>query len=273
MATKPHLSVLPPLDALRERLRLVPSKHLAAFRRRLANGCRGRLPQMAARDAPTSMLTPNRRYDAPTAGQRAATASLAGGREGPQAFVGSFWDDMDRAGCRAAQSGFSQKFQRSANRPDSNFMTKKAKFSIRQLAIETGNDRGSIAKWLEGRNPANKKEALRIIGEHTRAGAPGADPKTGLSWSAAAKRETALRLRRENEEATAIQERIWFPTAEMLTILRAVVTRLEGFPAKVASEAGLSDSQVATVQRNIDDLRSQIADDIAALQTPEKGEA
>jgi hypothetical protein len=152
-------------------------------------------------------------------------------------------------------------------------MTKKAKFSIRQLAIETGNDRGSIAKWLEGRNPANKKEAIEIIAEHTRAGAPGAtDPASGLTWAVACKRETTLRQRRANAEALAVQEGRWFETSTMLDILRAVVTRLEGFPSKVASEAGLSTSQVVTVQRNIDALRSQIADDIAALQTPEKGE-
>ena len=153
-------------------------------------------------------------------------------------------------------------------------MTKKAKFSIRRLASETGIDRGTITKWLEGRTPRSKTEALAIISEHARAGAPGAtDPASGLTWASASKREQTLRQRRENLEATALQERIWFPTAEMLSILSGIVARLEGFPAKVASEAGLSDSQVATVQRNIDDLRSQIADDIAALQTPEKGEA
>ena len=157
-----------------------------------------------------------------------------------------------------------------------NFMTKKTqpkRLSIRKLATATGLDRSTITRRLEGRTPRSQKEALLIIEGNPRSGAPGADPKTGLSWSAAAKRETALRLRRENEEATAIQERIWFPTATMLDILRAVVTRLEGFPAKVRSEAGLSESQVATVQRNVDDLRGLIASDIAGLGTPEKGGA
>jgi hypothetical protein len=155
-------------------------------------------------------------------------------------------------------------------------MTKKTqpkRLSIRKLATATGLDRSTITRRLEGRTPRSQKEALLIIEGNPRSGAPGADPKTGLSWSAAAKRETALRLRRENEEATAIQERIWFPTATMLDILRAVVTRLEGFPAKVRSEAGLSESQVATVQRNVDDLRGLIASDIAGLGTPEKGGA
>ena len=153
-------------------------------------------------------------------------------------------------------------------------MTKKAKFSIRRLASETGIDRSTITKWLEGRTPQSKTEAIRIIGEHARAGAPGAtDPASGLSWPVACKREATLRQRRENLEALAVQEGRWFETSTMLTILRAVVTRLEGFPAKVASEAGLSESQVVTVQRNVDDLRSQIADDIESLQTPEKGGA
>ena len=148
----------------------------------------------------------------------------------------------------------------------------KAKFSIRKLASETGIDRGTITKWLEGRNPKSKKEAIEIIGERDRACAGATDPASGLTWAVACKREATLRQRRANLEALAVQEGRWFPTATMLDILRAVVARLEGFPAKVASEAGLSESQVATVQRNIDDLRSQIADDIAALQTPEKGE-
>ena len=153
-------------------------------------------------------------------------------------------------------------------------MTKKAKFSIRRLASETGFDRGSITKWLEGRTPRSRKEAIEIIAEHTRSGAPGAtDPASGLTWAVACKRETALRQRRANAEALAVQEGRWFPTAEMVSILSGIVARLESFPAKVRSEAGLSESQVVTVQRNIDDLRSLIADDIAALQTPEKGEA
>jgi transcriptional regulator with XRE-family HTH domain len=45
----------------------------------------------------------------------------------------------------------------------------KAKFSIRKLASETGIDRGTITKWLEGRNPQSKTEALAIIAEHPRA--------------------------------------------------------------------------------------------------------
>ena len=158
-------------------------------------------------------------------------------------------------------------------------MTKKAKFSIRQLASETGFDRASITKWLEGRNPQSKAEALeiiealRIVEARARSGVPGAtDPASGLTWSVAAKRETTLRQRRENAEALAVQEGRWFETSTMLDICRSIVTRLEGFPAKVRSEAGLSESQVATVQRKIDDLRSLIASDIEALQTPEKGE-
>ena len=153
-------------------------------------------------------------------------------------------------------------------------MTKKAKFSIRSLSAESGLDRATITRWLEGRTPRSRKEALAIIAEHRLAGSRGTtDPSSGLTWSVASKREATLRQRRENLEATAVQEGRWFPTATMLDICRGIVTRLEGFPAKVRSEAGLSTSQVATVQRNVDDLRSQIADDIAGLKTPEKGGA
>ena len=45
-------------------------------------------------------------------------------------------------------------------------MTKKAKFSIRKLASETGFDRGSISRWLSGGNPQSREEALEIIAEH-----------------------------------------------------------------------------------------------------------
>ena len=45
-------------------------------------------------------------------------------------------------------------------------MTKKTQFSIRRLATETGIDRGTITKWLSGRDPKSKAEALEIIAEH-----------------------------------------------------------------------------------------------------------
>jgi hypothetical protein len=48
-------------------------------------------------------------------------------------------------------------------------MTKKAKFSIRSLSAESGLDRATITRWLEGRTPRSRKEALAIIAEHPRA--------------------------------------------------------------------------------------------------------
>ena len=59
-----------------------------------------------------------------------------------------------------------------------NFMTKKTQFSIRRLATETGIDRGTITKWLEGRNPQSKTEALAIIAEHPRAPTDSTPPFT-----------------------------------------------------------------------------------------------
>ena len=57
-------------------------------------------------------------------------------------------------------------------------MTKKTQFSIRRLATETGIDRGTITKWLEGRNPQSKTEALAIIAEHPRAPTDSTPPFT-----------------------------------------------------------------------------------------------
>ncbi len=48
-------------------------------------------------------------------------------------------------------------------------MTKKTQFSIRRLATETGLDRSTITRRLEGRTPRSQKEALLIISEHPRA--------------------------------------------------------------------------------------------------------
>jgi DNA-binding XRE family transcriptional regulator len=57
----------------------------------------------------STLPTPHARHDAPTLAQRTPLASLVG--EVRTMSVSRFsWDDTDRAGCRAALSGFSQKF-------------------------------------------------------------------------------------------------------------------------------------------------------------------
>ena len=148
----------------------------------------------------------------------------------------------------------------------------KTKYCInyRQLSSETGHDRASLAKWFAGRNPKSKEEAMAIIDEHdTKATPEATDSVSGLSWFQASMREDTLRKRRVNEEAEAIQQKLWMRTDDVLAMLRLIVSRLEQLPAVVKSEAGLSDAQALTMQRKIDDMRTQIADDIEAL-TPAK---
>ena len=91
------------------------------------------------------------------------------------------------------------------------------------------------------------------------------DKVSGLTWPQLLTREKAIETQRLNEEDKAVRESKWMLTDTVMSILRAVVTRLEGFPAKVRSEAGLSDSQGVVLAANVDDLRSQIANDITQM--------
>jgi hypothetical protein len=141
----------------------------------------------------------------------------------------------------------------------------KSKLSIRRLAQQTGADRASIAKWIEG--VTDEAQALIIIAEHQRKAKPG----KRMSWFQRKAKEDARRLTRENEEAEAVQSKRWTKTDDVCAILRAVVARMEQWPCKVRSEGGLNDTQTAVLQKCLDDLRTQIASDILALG--QKGEA
>lgn len=146
-------------------------------------------------------------------------------------------------------------------------MSKKYRVNYRQLSRETGHDRASLAKWFDGRNPKTKQEALAIIDEREPKAAPDAtDPASGLSWFQASQREDTLRKRRANEEQEAIQAKRWMLAEDVFAILRAAMNRIEQFTGKVKSEAGLTDTQAAVVQKNLDDYRNQLATDIEAMK-------
>jgi hypothetical protein len=67
------------------------------------------------------------------------------------------------------------------------------------------------------------------------------------------------------EEAENVQNKRWFPTDKMLEMFRAVVNRLEQLPGKTRSEAGSNEAYERILQKHIDDVRHQIAADIAGL--------
>jgi hypothetical protein len=67
------------------------------------------------------------------------------------------------------------------------------------------------------------------------------------------------------EQAEAVQSRLWFPTDKMLEMFRAVVNRFEQLPGKVRSETGANEVYERILQKHVDDVRRQIACDIADL--------
>ena len=75
----------------------------------------------------------------------------------------------------------------------------------------------------------------------------------------------------KEEEIRAAQEKRWMLTQDTLNILRALMARLEQWPGKLKSEAGLNETQGAVAQKLLDDLRSQVADDIEAMKPAKEG--
>jgi hypothetical protein len=63
---------------------------------------------------------------------------------------------------------------------------------------------------------------------------------------------------RKDRELAAVQSREWMLADDVKQILRAAMNRIEQHTSKVKSEAGLSDTQAAVIQKNIDDYRNQL---------------
>ncbi len=153
--------------------------------------------------------------------------------------------------------------------------------SIRQIAIKTGATRETVKLALEkegllikhGRSGRYDESVIEKIAPHlpnykgphdtsnTAALAP-----DGTSWAMYLNKQKAIAEQRQNEEAEAVQSKKWMLTEDCFAILRAAMNRIEQFTGKVKSEAGLTDTQAAVVQKNIDDYRNQLAADIEGMK-------
>ena len=71
---------------------------------------------------------------------------------------------------------------------------------------------------------------------------------------------------RKDRELAASQSKEWFPTATMLQMFRMVVNRFEQLPGKVRSEVGANETYERILQKHVDDVRRQIAADLAELK-------
>jgi DNA-binding transcriptional MerR regulator len=155
--------------------------------------------------------------------------------------------------------------------------------TINQLAQRNDSTPRTIKHWIEvlGIKPtrkgkrrffsevdeANIKPHLRSVKvAEASTNGPNIEADTGLTYAQALMKERAIKERRENEEAEAVQSKRWFPTDKMLEMFAAIVNRMEQLPGKVRSEAGLSETQMAVVQAKVDDTRRQIASDLEGLK-------
>jgi hypothetical protein len=71
---------------------------------------------------------------------------------------------------------------------------------------------------------------------------------------------------RKDRELAAAQNKEWTLTSDVVNICRAVVARMEAIPGRAKSEAGLTDTQSATLLKLLDEIRGQIADDIEKMK-------
>ncbi len=75
------------------------------------------------------------------------------------------------------------------------------------------------------------------------------------------------------EESEAAQRKRWILATDHMRMISAIVQKMEQAPGKIRSEAGLSDSQTAVVQRVLDAARSEAADEVSAMGDAAKQEA
>ena len=68
------------------------------------------------------------------------------------------------------------------------------------------------------------------------------------------------------EEAEALQNRTWMLADDARQMMRMAMNSIEQLPGNVRSQAGLTDLQTATLQKNIDDYRNQLAADIEGMK-------
>lgn len=142
-------------------------------------------------------------------------------------------------------------------------MKKKQKLNFRELARETGADRASIAKWCAG--ITERKEALQIIrSKKKEQSEKHLDPVSGLPWSLAKEKEQALKLRRLNEEEEKVRANEWMATATHHQVISVLVNQLEQLPGKAKSQLGLTSDQALQLQKMVDEVRTNAADQVDA---------
>jgi phage terminase Nu1 subunit (DNA packaging protein) len=91
------------------------------------------------------------------------------------------------------------------------------------------------------------------------------DQRSGLSYAQLLTREKALEQERRNEEEQAVREKKWVLAADMCDILRMITNKLEQYPGRARSEAGLTDTQSGVIQKLMDGIRNEIADSIEKM--------
>jgi arsenate reductase-like glutaredoxin family protein len=64
------------------------------------------------------------------------------------------------------------------------------------------------------------------------------------------------------EQAEAVQLNTWCLASDVLDDFRMITNKLEQFPGRLRSEAGLNDTQANLAQKLMDDIRNEIADGI-----------
>ena len=152
------------------------------------------------------------------------------------------------------------------------------------LARECRSDRESVKRWLTdaGHDALNLDPALHdvyvaIIRQHqkesTAPGMPGAKAgrtKDGLTWLEAVQKQDALRKERENKIADKVLKEEWVSASAHHQILANLTAKLETAPDKIKTELGLTIGQRDRIQKILDDLRFDAADEVRRAFTAAK---
>lgn len=153
-----------------------------------------------------------------------------------------------------------------------------AGMTVNELAIATGSDRRSIAKWLkqDGIAPMRKQklgkhesdiydrdQALACIARH-QGGEPGTngadrDPLTKLTWFQANLREQTLQRRRDNAMADALANETVMEMPKVETIMMLTRSKFLAVPDKMNSEFQLSDAAKKRLIQLVDEALQELS--------------
>ena len=147
-------------------------------------------------------------------------------------------------------------------------MSRPVKTNAHRLYQKTGAGERNITRWMTeaGIDFSNEKKCLAVIAEHrhktprkAKDDPKNIDPDSGLTWHQSGEKEKAIAQRIKNQESLMAQSKDWTRTDEMLSIIKNLCTKLDQFPAKLKSQAGLTAEQAATAQKILDDIRAEYA--------------